>query len=41
VEYSLTPMGDEVAQRVAALADWIELNLPRVMEFRRKEAQQP
>ncbi len=34
VEYSLTPMGEEVAEHVAALADWIELNLPRVMEAR-------
>jgi DNA-binding HxlR family transcriptional regulator len=37
VEYSLTPMGEEVAQHVAALADWIELNLPRVMASRKKE----
>lgn len=41
VEYSLTPMGEEVAQRVVALADWIELNLPRVMASRRKEVQEP
>ena len=34
VEYSLTPLGEEVAERVAALADWIETNLPRVMEAR-------
>lgn len=34
VEYSLTPLGEEVAERVASLADWIELNLPRVMEVR-------
>ena len=34
VEYSLTPMGEEVAAHVAALADWIELNLPRVLEAR-------
>lgn len=35
VEYSLTPLGMEVGQRVAALADWIEFNLPRIMEARR------
>jgi DNA-binding HxlR family transcriptional regulator len=34
VEYSLTPLGEEVAERVAELADWIELNLPRVMNAR-------
>ncbi|MCB0047410.1 MAG: helix-turn-helix transcriptional regulator [Caldilineaceae bacterium] len=34
VEYSLTPMGEEVAERVAELADWIELNLPRVLDAR-------
>lgn len=32
VEYRLTSMGQEVAQRVAALADWIETNLPRILE---------
>lgn len=31
VEYSLTPLGEEVAEKVAALADWIEVNLPRVV----------
>lgn len=34
VEYSLTPLGVEVAEKVAGLADWIELNLPRVMASR-------
>ena len=34
VEYSLTPMGEEVAERVAALAEWIESNLPRVLDAR-------
>ncbi|VDR30246.1 HTH-type transcriptional activator hxlR [Raoultella terrigena] len=28
VEYSLTPLGEQVSEKVAALADWIELNLP-------------
>ena len=31
VEYSLTPLGEEVSEKVAALADWIEVNLPMVM----------
>ncbi len=31
VEYSLTPMGREVAGLVANLADWIEVNLQRTL----------
>jgi DNA-binding HxlR family transcriptional regulator len=31
VEYSLTPMGREAAEKVRLLADWVEENLPRVM----------
>jgi DNA-binding HxlR family transcriptional regulator len=34
VEYSLTPMGEEVAEHVATLTDWIEINLPRVLNAR-------
>lgn len=34
VEYSLTPLGEQISDRVAALADWIELNLPEVMATR-------
>ena len=34
VEYSLTPMGEEVSAHVQQLADWIEDNLTRVMEAR-------
>jgi len=34
VEYSLTPLGQEVSEKVAALADWIEINLPQVMASR-------
>ena len=41
VEYSLTPLGEEVAERVAALADWIETNLPRVLELRREATPAP
>lgn len=32
VEYRLTEMGEEIADRVAQLTDWIECNLPRVLE---------
>ncbi|QWV99805.1 helix-turn-helix transcriptional regulator [Geomonas nitrogeniifigens] len=32
VEYSLTPMGEEISHKVVSLADWIEENLPRVMK---------
>lgn len=38
VEYSLTPLGEEVSERVAALADWIELNLPEVLARRDERA---
>jgi DNA-binding HxlR family transcriptional regulator len=31
VEYSLSPMGIEVARQVESLADWIEVNLPRIL----------
>jgi DNA-binding HxlR family transcriptional regulator len=34
VEYSLTAMGEDVARHVAALADWIEVNVPQVMAAR-------
>lgn len=30
VEYSLTPLGREAAEKVAGLADWIEVNLSRM-----------
>jgi DNA-binding HxlR family transcriptional regulator len=32
VEYSLTPLGRAAARRVRGLADWIEVNLPRIQE---------
>lgn len=32
VEYSLTPLGLEAAEKVRVLADWIEVNMPRVAE---------
>lgn len=34
VEYTLTPLGREVAGQVAQLGEWIEVNLPRVMQAR-------
>ncbi|EPF6160325.1 winged helix-turn-helix transcriptional regulator [Citrobacter sedlakii] len=38
VEYSLTPFGEQVSEKVAALADWIELNLPQVLALREARA---
>ncbi|KGK41949.1 HxlR family transcriptional regulator [Nitrincola sp. A-D6] len=32
VEYSLTPLGEEVADKVQVLADWVEENLSRVLQ---------
>lgn len=32
VEYSLTPLGGELAKQVELLVDWIEINLPRILE---------
>jgi DNA-binding HxlR family transcriptional regulator len=34
VDYRLTPLGEEVARQVSALADWIEINLSRIMSAR-------
>ncbi|MFL5322251.1 MAG: winged helix-turn-helix transcriptional regulator [Myxococcaceae bacterium] len=36
VEYSLTPLGREVAEHVRGLARWIERNLPRISAAREK-----
>ncbi|MFY9510225.1 MAG: helix-turn-helix domain-containing protein [Rubrivivax sp.] len=41
VEYRLTPLGIEAAQRVRGLADWIELNLPQVLRAQARRAAQP
>jgi len=35
VEYSLTPLGREAGEKVAALADWIEGRLPQIMAAQR------
>lgn len=32
VEYSLTPIGVEAAEKVRGLVDWLELSLPRILE---------
>jgi DNA-binding HxlR family transcriptional regulator len=34
VEYSLTPLGVEVAERVEALSEWIEARLPAILKAR-------
>ena len=38
VEYSLTPLGREAGEKVRALADWIETNMPAVERHRAKAA---
>lgn len=32
VEYSLTPLGEEAAEKVRALVDWIEVNVQRMLD---------
>ena len=31
VEYTLTPLGQEIGRKVESLADWIETNLPTIL----------
>jgi len=38
VEYRLTPLGREVGEQVVGLADWLELNLSRILAQREKPA---
>ncbi len=38
VEYSLTVLGQDVAERVESLADWLEGNLHRIMNARAQNA---
>lgn len=38
VDYRLTPLGEEVARQVTSLADWIEVNLPRILSAQTAEA---
>jgi len=35
VEYRLTPLGEEVGEKVEALADWIEVKLPEILAGRK------
>ncbi|MGQ0708591.1 MAG: winged helix-turn-helix transcriptional regulator [Rhodoferax sp.] len=39
VEYSLTPLGQGAAAHMLGLADWIEENLPQVMQARARQSQ--
>jgi len=41
VEYRLTPLGRQAARRVRGLADWIEVNLPKILVTRAPEAPSP
>ncbi|MDZ5635371.1 MULTISPECIES: winged helix-turn-helix transcriptional regulator [unclassified Janthinobacterium] len=41
VEYSLTPLGHEAAERLAVLVDWIEDNYPRIEQARTDLATAP
>lgn len=36
VEYTLTPLGEQVGKQVGSLADWIETNLPKIMKAQLK-----
>ncbi|MDJ0475564.1 winged helix-turn-helix transcriptional regulator [Pantoea eucalypti] len=38
VEYRLTPLGREVGEQVVGLADWLELNLGRILAQHEKSA---
>jgi len=39
VEYRLTPLGQEVAEQVQGLVDWLEGNLPRVLKARARQSE--
>jgi DNA-binding HxlR family transcriptional regulator len=41
VEYSLTPLGHDVGQQVQGLADWIEGNLPNILQAQTRRSQAP
>jgi DNA-binding HxlR family transcriptional regulator len=36
VEYSLTPLGEEIGGQVDSLIDWIEVNLSKIMKAQQK-----
>lgn len=37
VEYSLTPLGQEISIHLSTLVDWIELNTGRIMAIKREK----
>ena len=39
VEYSLSPLGREVAEKVRGLADWIEVSMPRIAQAQQDREQ--
>lgn len=39
VEYRLTPLGKEISEKVAELADWIEMNLGEILAAQEAVAQ--
>ncbi|MFC3116053.1 winged helix-turn-helix transcriptional regulator [Cellvibrio fontiphilus] len=38
VEYLLTPMGEQISEKVEALADWIEMNLGDILKVQLEKA---
>ena len=40
VEYRLTPLGREAAEKVRGLADWIETSLPRILQAQDSRSQE-
>ncbi|WP_230407756.1 winged helix-turn-helix transcriptional regulator [Undibacterium rivi] len=40
VEYTLTESGTEIAKKVEALADWIELHLPEIITAQNQKSEQ-
>ena len=38
VEYSLTPLGDGIGRQIEGLTDWIETNLPKIIEAQQMQA---
>ena len=38
VEYSLTPLGNAIGEKVVSLADWIEINLPEIIQAQNSKA---
>jgi DNA-binding HxlR family transcriptional regulator len=41
VEYSLTPLGRAAAEKVEALAEWIEENLPEIIDVQQRKCTTP